>query len=192
MARIEGIKKRLEKNNTDEKTIKEIIGDGDLVNIIKRMEKSLKPDIMHEILGSCACTGGKKYLNYCENIGKEIAGKTLKEKVDFLNKDSDSEKIILRSTNTMAFILSNKDDNKYKCVCSATVKKGIKVADLTLKNNNSDDCVMPLSYCFCCAGSMRLHLQLKLGIELKAKEIVSSPINSKGKKPCEILFEIIS
>jgi len=191
MARIEGIKKRLGKNNTDEKTIKEIIGDGDLVNIIRRMEKSLKPDIMHEILDSCACTGGKKYLNYCENIGKEIAGKTLKEKVDFLNKDSGSEKIILRNTNTITFILSNKDDNKYKCVCSATVKKGIKVADLTLENNISDDCIMPLSYCFCCAGSMRLHLQLKLGIEIKTKEIVSSPINSKGKKPCEILFEII-
>jgi len=192
MARVEGIKKRLESNNTDEKIIKEIIGDGDLLNIIKRMEKSLEPDVMHEILGSCACTGGKKYLKYCENIGKEIAGKTLKEKADFLNKDSDSEKITLKSADTMTFILSNKDNNKYKCVCPATVKKGIKVADLALENNDSDDRIMPLSYCFCCAGSMRLHLQLKLGIELKVKEIVSSPINSKGKKPCEIMFEIIS
>jgi len=192
MARVEGIKKRLENNNTDEKTIKEIIGDGDLVNIIKRMEKSLELDIMHDILSSCACTGGKKYLKYCENIGKELSGKSLKEKVDVLNKDSVSEKIMLKSAKTMTFILSNKDNNKYKCVCSATAKKGIKVSDLTLKNNDSDDCIMPLSYCFCCAGSMLLHLQLKLGIELKTKEIVSSPINSKGKKPCEIMFEIIS
>ena len=192
MARIDGIEKRLKKRNIDEKIVKEIIGDGDLVNIIKRMEKSLDPDTMYEILGSCACTGGKTHLKYCENIGKEFAGKTLKEKIDCLNKDSDSEKITLNSADTITFILSNKDNSKFKCVCSAIVKKGIKVADLTLKNNDSDDHIMPLSYCFCCAGSIRLHLQLKLGIELKAKKIVSSPINSKGKKPCEIVFEIIS
>lgn len=143
MARVEGIKKRLESKNTEEKIIREIIGNGDLINIIQRMEQLIEPNIMREILDSCACTGGKKYLKYCENIGKEITGKTLEEKVEFLNEDS-------------------------------------------------DDRVMPLSYCFCCAGSMCLHLQLKLGIELKAQEIVTSPINSKGEEPCRIIFEILS
>jgi hypothetical protein len=41
MARVEGIKKRLENKNIDGKTIREIIGDGDLINITKRMEKYL-------------------------------------------------------------------------------------------------------------------------------------------------------
>jgi hypothetical protein len=192
MARVYGIKKWLEDKNTDEKIIKEIIGDGDLVNITKRMEKLLEPDTMYEILGSCSCTGGKKYLKYCENIGKEITGKTLKEKIEYLNKDSDSEKIKLNSANTLTFGLFYKENNKCKCLCSAAVKKGVKVADIALINEDSDDRVMPLSYCYCCAGSMRLHLQLKLGIELKTKKIVSSPINSKGEKPCEIIFDIIS
>ena len=35
MARVYGIKKRLEQNNIAKKDIKEIIGNGDLVNIIK-------------------------------------------------------------------------------------------------------------------------------------------------------------
>jgi hypothetical protein len=189
MARVYGIKKWLENKNTDEKIIKEIIGDGDLINIVKRMEKTFEPDIVYEILGSCACAGGKKYLKYSENTGKEISEKTLKEKADYLNKNSDSEKITFNNTNILINSLFYKDNDKYKCLCSAVVKKGVKVSDLALKN---DVDIMPLSYCFCCAESMRLHLQLKLGIELKTKEIVSSPINSSGEKPCEIVFEIIS
>jgi len=194
MARVYGIKKRLESRNTDPKIVKELIGDGNLINIINRMEKSLEPDIMHQILSSCACLGGRKYLKHCEDIGKEIAGKTLTEKIDYINKNADTEfeKTMLNSTNTLTMSLFWKDNDKYKCYCSAAVKNGIKVSDLTLENNDSDDHVMPLSYCFCCAGSMLIHLQLKLDIKLKTKEIVSSPINSKGKKPCEIAFEIIS
>lgn len=123
MARVDGITKRLERKNYDEKAIKEIIGDSDLINIIKRMEKSLEPGIMYEILGSCACTGGKKYLKYCGNIGREISEKTLNEKVEYLNKDSDSEKITINSDNTLKYALFYKDNNKYKCFCDATVKK---------------------------------------------------------------------
>jgi len=194
MARVYGIKKRLESRNTDAKIVKEIIGNGDLVDIINRMEKLLEPDIIHQILGSCACLGGKKYLKHCEDIGKKIAGKTLTEKIDYINKNADTEfeKTTLNSANALTIRLFWKDNDKYKCYCSAAVKNSIKVSDLTLDNDDSDNRVMPLSYCFCCAGSMLTHLQLKLGIKLKTKEIVSSPINSKGEKPCEIVFEIIS
>jgi len=62
----------------------------------------------------------------------------------------------------------------------------VKVSDLAGAENDRD---MPLSYCFCCAGSYRRHLQLRLGVELKTREIVSSPINSGGEKPCVIIFE---
>jgi len=160
------------------------------VNIINRMEKSIDPDTMYQILESCACTGGKKYLEQCKKIGKNIAAKTLKEKIDYLNNNSDlGEMWTLKGANTLTFMMPIKDNDRYKCVCSAAVKTGIKVSDLAF--NDSNDHVMPLSYCFCCAGSIRLHAQLKLGIELKSKTIVSSPINSKGKKPCEIIFKII-
>jgi hypothetical protein len=190
MARVYGIEKRLEKRNTDEKLIKEIIGNGDLINIIKRMEQSLEPEILYEILGSCACTGGKEYLKSCEKIGKEIANKTLKEKIDFLNKETDYIKNTFYNDNTLTNIMFQKENDRYKCYCSAAVRNGSKVSDLALKNDDLDAPVMPLSYCFCCAESILLHLQLKLGIELKTKKIVSSPINSKGEKPCEIIFEI--
>ncbi len=189
MARVYGIKKALALNNVDEKTIKEIIGNEDLVDVIGRMENLIDSDMMHEILDSCACGGGQEFLNQCKKIGKDLAGKTLDEKIDYLNNYIfHSEKIILNRNNLLTGTFLYKENEKYKCVCSAAVKKGMMVYDLT---ENTDNRTMPLSYCFCCAGSFRRHLQLQLGIELKTKKIVSSPINSRGQKPCEFIFEIL-
>ncbi|WP_313755947.1 hypothetical protein [Tissierella sp.] len=192
MARVYGIKKGLAKNNVDDKTTKEIIGNSNLVNVIERMENTLDSDTLHQILDSNACTGGKEFLKRCEKIGKEIVGKTLSERIAHVNSiSSDSEKIILNADNTLSVKWSFDNNGKYKCVCSATVITGVKVSELALENNNAGDCVMPLSYCYCCAGSGRRHLQLQLGVELKTKEVISSPINSKGEKPCEFIFQIV-
>lgn len=68
---------------------------------------------------------------------------------------------------------------------------GRKVDAIASEHNNTGDYVMPLSYCYCCAGSVHRHLQLQLSVELKTKEIISSPINSRGEKPCGIIFEIV-
>lgn len=193
MARIYGIKKRLAQYNIDDKVIKEIIGNGNLVNVIERMESSLDSDTLHQILDSCACGGSKEYLKQCEKIGKEIADKPLSEKIAHINDiSSGSDKIILNADNTLSVTWSFDNNGKYKCVCSATVKTGVMVSALALENNDDGDIIMPLSYCYCCAGSGRRHLQLQLGVELKTKEIISSPINSKGEKPCEMIFEIIN
>jgi len=173
MARIYGIKKRLELNKVDKKIIKEIIGNNDLVDIVVRMEKLIAPHMMHEIFDSCGCGGGRDYIKHCEKIGKELTGKPLEEKIKLIN--SDSEQIVL---------------NNDKCVCSAAIKTGIIVSDLA-QGAGADGRIMPLTYCFCCAGSYRRHLQLKLGLDLKTKEILSSPINSKGEKPCKFVLEII-
>lgn len=192
MARVYGIKKGLAENGVDDITIKEIIGNGNLVNVIERMENTLDSDTLHQILDTNACTGGKESLKRSEKTGKEISDKTLSEKIAHVNNiSSDSEKILLNADNTLSVKWSFDNNGKYKCACSAAVKTGVMVSELALENNNAGDCVMPLSYCYCCAGSGRRHLQLQLGVELKTKEVVSTPINSKGEKPCEFVFEIV-
>jgi hypothetical protein len=188
MARIYGIKKRLEQNDFDEQMIKEIIAGGNLVNTITRLEKLLPPDMLYDILDSCACLGGKDYLKRCEKTGKEIADKTLGEKIDHVNNiSSESEKVTLNDDGTLMVRWSYVNGEKYKCICGAAVKTGVRVAELAENTDNS----MPLSYCYCCAGSGRRHLQLQLGVELKTKEIISTPINSGGEKPCEFILEIV-
>ena len=192
MARIYGIQKSLAENGFDEKIIKEIIGNGNLVNVIERMEATLDADTLHQILDRHACGGGKEFIARMKKIGKEISEKTLSEKIAYVNNtSSDSEEVFLNPDNTLSVKWSFDNNGKYKCVCGAIIKKGVKVADLAMEKNNAGDCVMPLSYCYCCAGSGRRHLQLQLGIELKTKEVISTPINSKGEKPCEFIFEIL-
>ena len=85
MARVYGIKKKLSLSNVDEKIMREIIGNEDLVDVITRMERLLAPDMMHEILDSCACGGGQQFLKQCRKIGKDLAGKSLDEKVNHLS-----------------------------------------------------------------------------------------------------------
>ncbi len=192
MARVYGIKKWLVDNNIDPKLIRQIIGNEDLVEIMKRMEDSLDYDMMYKCLDSCACLGGKEYLKKCEKIGKELIGKSLNEKIQHLNHQIlTSESIALNNDGTLTAVMVYKNNDKYSCVCSASVCKGVKVSDLAQSTTNSDDRDMPLSYCLCCAGSFRRHLQLMLDVQMKTKNIISSPINSRGEKPCEFVFEII-
>lgn len=124
MARVYGIQKQLEQNNIDEKLIKEIIGNGHLVDIITRMEKSLDPDMMIQILDPCACGGGKEYGELCKNIGKEIAGEPSNERIDHMNNIAPgSDKIALNVDNTLTAQWPNNEKGKYKRVCSAVSKK---------------------------------------------------------------------
>lgn len=191
MARVYGIKKLLEQNDIDKKLIKEIIGNGDLVDIVLRMEELLTNDMMCQILDSCACGGGKDYIKKCEKLGKELSGKLLSEKINHLMMNPDSDHVILNEDNTLTVSWHFKEADKYKCVCSAAIKNGIKVSDLAIQKDNCNDRTMPLSYCVCCAGAYRRHLQLQLGVNLRTKEIITSPINSKGEKPCEFTLEIV-
>jgi hypothetical protein len=46
------------------------------------------------------------------------------------------------------------------------------------------------TYCGCCAGHFRYHYQNMLGVAVKLKDIISSPLNTNGDKPCRFLFEI--
>ena len=191
MARVNGIEKSLTEYGFDKKAIKEIIGNGNLVNIIERMEKAIDPDIMREILDKHACGGGKDFISRMKKIGKEIADRPLNDKIAHVNSiSSESEKITLNADNSLSVKWSFDNNGKYNCVCGATIKTGLKVTELASENNNAGDDVMPLSYCYCCAGSGRRHLEYQLGVGLKTKEIISSPINSKGEKPCEFILGI--
>jgi succinate dehydrogenase/fumarate reductase-like Fe-S protein len=184
MARVEGIKKRLEKNNIEESLVKEITS-GDLVDVIIKMDKLLDPDLAYTILDSQACGTSAREINGIKKIAAETLSERI-EKISGLEDFHSSWDVRLNQDNTLTAGWVIKENDAYACVCSAAVKKGVKVSELTL-----GDRAMPLTYCFCCAGHCRRHLEKLLGVELKTKEIVSSPINSKGRIPCEFIFKIL-
>jgi len=185
MARIYGLKKKLTECKIDAMLVKEIIGSGDLVDVTSKMEALLDPEIVYQVLDSCACGTSRKLIAGISAMKSE----TLEEKIEEIGRLGDFHSgwiIGINPDNTLTAGWHIKENESFACVCSADVGKKLRVRDLPLAGR-----VMPLTYCFCCAGHCRQHLQKLLDIELRTKEIVSSPINSGGKKPCEFIFEIV-
>lgn len=185
MARVSGLKTKLSRHNIADTLAKEIIGNGDLVDIAIRMETLLDPDTVYQILDASACGTSKKELNGI----KRIAADSLQERIDAMAHVGDFHagwNVRLSNDDTITAGWTIQEKGAYACVCSAAVNKKQKVSDLA-----HGDRVMPLTYCFCCAGHCRRHLEKLLGVGLKTKEVVSSPIHSGGQKPCAFIFEIM-
>lgn len=184
MARLAGLKTKLSKHNVDERIAREIIGNGDLVDVTIRMGKMLNPETVCEILDASACGTSKRELDGI----KEIEAETLKKKIGGLAhlQDFHSEwDVSLNDDGTLTGGWAIGEKGAFACVCSAPVDKQTKVSDLVRENRK-----MPLTYCLCCAGHCRQHLERLLGVRLKSREVLSSPINSDGHKPCLFLFDI--
>lgn len=195
MASINRINKALLAENIDKQVIDKIIGDdGDLINVIKRMDEMLAPDVKYKILDLCACcTKSSKSHKIAKDYGRVMAEKSLQEKINGLaGAVFYADCVTLNNDNTLTVHFCWDVNGNKTCSC-CDIKAPIIAGKLLAKNKKVavDDRVMPLSYCFCCAGHFRYHLQNALGIKLKTKEIVSSPINSKGEKPCEFILEIV-
>jgi len=161
MASINGITKRLRENNSDEKLIEEIIGNGDIVNVIERMDELLDHDTKYRVLDACACCTktSKDRDKKCKEYGKTMADKPLEEKVKGLGSIN-FWGVTLNDEKTLTVSFCWVIDGKRNCSCGS-IKAPIISSKILLKNKNLtvDDRVMPLSYCFCCAGHFRYHLQ---------------------------------
>ena len=48
---------------------------------------------------------------------------------------------------------------------------------------------LPITYCYCCGGHVKHHLQIALGRDLDCT-VRSSALSSGGKKPCTFSFRI--
>lgn len=47
------------------------------------------------------------------------------------------------------------------------------------------------TYCGCCAGHFLHHYQRALGVRLRLKAILSSPLDTNGAEPCSFAFEVL-
>lgn len=67
---------------------------------------------------------------------------------------------------------------KFECACP-TISK--------IKQDNP----IPREYCYCCGGHFKFHYEIMLEAKLKLVEIVSSPHDTNGEKPCAFRYEFI-
>jgi hypothetical protein len=140
---------------------------------MNRMDELLDLETRKTVREGCACCLGGQRQIISSDIGKN--NKTLEERI----KAANEAKFVFGHSVKMA------DDGKilvqffpdgmeqYRCPCMSRVQKE-----------------MPLTYCFCCGGHVKHHLQNALGHKLDCTTLFTAR-SSGGKKPCTFSFKML-
>jgi len=115
-----------------------------------------------------------------EALMQKLNGKTIVKRLEVLNAMdmSESPRGRINADGTLSIFWHFEDKGKYFCVCPV-IGELAEPADVSL------------TYCGCCSGHAKYHFEHQLGIKLRLKETVSSPLSSNGEKYCEHLFTIL-
>jgi hypothetical protein len=151
-----------------------------VIAVIDRMDKLLSNEqklAVMEKQGCCKC--GQRDRN-CKAFGKEHKDKSLAEKIKLLSGTQYMMAPHLNSDGTISVSYGGHQNKVHtgKTTCSCGQIKKLK-----------QPFSVTTTFCGCCAGHFLYHYQNALGVKLKLKEIVSSPLNTNGEKHCEFKFE---
>lgn len=149
-----------------------------ITQVIDRMDGLLDRDTRIEVIDWCACCKSGTRAQAVKKFVKEHKDNDLPEKVVALNQLGAIGKPTLNNDGTISTGVFWGEENGYKCPCPSF--NGLKLLE-----------PVSITYCYCCAGHFRYHYQNALGVKLRTKEVVSSVLESMGKKPCQFVFEII-
>jgi hypothetical protein len=140
---------------------------------MRRMDQLLNAPTRHVVREDCACCLGGKRLELSKAIAKKY--ETLEDRIQAANqtpfvfghsveRQADG-KILVRFE-------PEEEGRSYRCVCLPKAEEPISI-----------------TYCYCCGGHIKHHLQIALGrsLELKTR---SSALSSGGKRPCSFLFTL--
>ena len=152
-----------------------------VINVIDKMDELLTKDQQLAVMEQQGCCKSGQRDKDCRAFGKEHAGKPLAEKLKLLAKVQYMMVPQLNDNGTITVTWGGHQNGVHQgattCSCG-TIKK--------LKQPFS----VSSTYCGCCAGHFLYHYQNALGVKLRLKDIVSSPLNTNGEKPCSFVFEV--
>lgn len=146
---------------------------------MKVLDDNLPYERRYEILDGCACCLGGSREQKVKRFLRDIADEshTLAEKVERLRQARPFyNSTRLNADGTITDGVYYQVDGEYHCACTMFTKEKI-------------DEPISSTYCLCCAGHFRHHLQKALGLKLRTVRVASSPLESLGKEPCEFVFE---
>ncbi|HBL84663.1 MAG: hypothetical protein A2Y17_11045 [Clostridiales bacterium GWF2_38_85] len=152
-----------------------------MITLIDQMDKLLTKEQCFAIMEQQGCCKGGKRDKDCKAFGK------------LNSKKSIAEKLMLISSVDLMMTPQSIDDGMFTITMTG-YQNGVHEGKTTcscgmIKKLKQPFLVSP-TYCGCCAGHFRYHYQNMLGAAVKLKEIISSPLNTNGEKPCQFLFEI--
>jgi hypothetical protein len=140
---------------------------------MRRMDKLLDRNTRYGVREQCACClGGKRH-----QLVKEIAkrGGSLEERVQAANEARlvFGHSVALQEDGSVLVRFAPDGQPGYRCPCLPKAEE-----------------VLPITYCYCCGGHVKHHLQVALGRKLAVK-VRSSVLSSGGKRPCNFVFTFV-
>lgn len=186
--RIDTLDKKLKEADVNQELIDKIMKDGEMIRrstkpakkadwmreAIRRMDELLDKTTRYNVRQSCACCLGGRRLK----ISRGIA----------MNNESFEDR--LKAANNAHYVFGHSvtqdNDGKilvrfgreglahYRCVCLPKAAEPISI-----------------TYCYCCGGHVKHHLQIALNMELSC-HVLTSALSSKGGKTCSFEFTILS
>ncbi|MGD9142344.1 MAG: DUF6144 family protein [Dehalococcoidia bacterium] len=138
-----------------------------------RMNRLLDSEIRKTVREGCACCLGGQRLKISRSIAKE--NETIEARIKAANdaKLVFGNSVSLKENGEVLVRFFPEGLEQYRCVCLPKAKEPL-----------------PITYCYCCGGHVKHHLQIVLGQELDCT-VLSSALSSGGKFPCTFSFRII-
>ena len=185
--RIGNLAVQMEKAGIDRAIIKEIMEGGENIRrstkpekkadwfrgAMNRMNSLLDSKTRNTVREACACCLGGQRLKISRAIAEE--NETLEARIKAANEAKfvfgDSVKMLEDGDIQVRFFPEGLE--QYRCVCLPKAKEPL-----------------PITYCYCCEGHVKHHLQNALGRELDGT-VRSSALSSGGKFPCTFIFRIV-
>jgi len=185
---IEKLDQSLAKNGIDVNIRKKIMKSGELIkgtskpealaewcfNAMAKMDELLDENTKQKIREDCACCLGGKREKLCKSINKNIT--IPEERINAINETHYVFGHEIKITGKGKYEVKFFDETipEKKCSCS-----GGRLNVLNKKWSKT--------WCYCCAGHVKHHLETVLGKKVKVK-LISSSLTSIGKKGCH--FEL--
>ena len=140
---------------------------------MSRMDSLLDKKTRNSVREKCACCLGGKRREIVKGIAKNHV--ELKDRIKAANeaKNVFGHSVSLEKDGSIIVSFAPEGRSDYRCVCLPKAKEPISI-----------------TYCYCCGGHVKSHLQEALGRKLSCT-VKSSALSSKGQKPCQFSFKII-
>lgn len=152
------------------------------IDFIDQIDRLLTVEQCLAVMQEQGCCKGGKRDKDCKAFGKANKDKPIAEKLALMF--------------TIEYMMSPRlnDDGSFTITMSG-YQNGVHTGKTTCSCGTIKKLKQPFSvsktYCGCCAGHFLYHYQNALGVKLRLKEIVSSPLNTDGEMPCSFTFEIV-
>lgn len=153
-----------------------------IIRLIDKMDELLSKEECLSIMEKQGCCKGGQRDKDCKAFAVEHRDKPFSEKLKLISTIPYMMSPCLNDDGTFTISFGGYQNGVHRGrnTCSCGSIKKLKEPFL----------VSP-TYCGCCAGHFLYHYENALGVKLRLKEITSSPLNTKGEKPCEFVFEVI-